>query len=266
MIYNIGACGFLQINRLQWPLRVQSLWFVQRSNFAFSQRERVKAAGIKGKSSLLVFFYTMIVNNGENPLCHRHSMSRWPGIGLFKFGCLPSTFSLELVRILWLPARIPLARMHLFSLGRHSLHSNTSEEPGGHICFALQCFFVFNTHSILESKQHDLQLADGSAVKVQLQLELRQRAGDDFPVRHANELGQTDHEGGDVLRLQLRFLGALEVSGKGWTHDGAGKARRTTGLIFDASCFTSLTNRPAWGPPSGWPPPCPGPRSGCGAA
>lgn len=66
-----------------------------------------------------------------------------------------------------------------------------------------------NTHSILESKQHNLELADGSAVKVQLQLELRQRAGDDLSVRHANKIGQTDHESGDVLRLQFHFLGAL---------------------------------------------------------
>lgn len=74
---------------------------------------------------------------------------------------------------------------------------------------------VFNTHSILEAKQHDLQLTDGGAVKVQLQLELRQRVGDDFPVRHANEVGQADHKGGDVLRLQLHFLRALEVRGRG---------------------------------------------------
>lgn len=68
---------------------------------------------------------------------------------------------------------------------------------------------VFNTHSILEAKQHDLQLADGRAVEVQLQLELRQRVGDDFPVCHANKISQTDHKGGDVLRIQLHFLGAL---------------------------------------------------------
>lgn len=72
-----------------------------------------------------------------------------------------------------------------------------------------RCSSVLNTHSILESKQHDLQLADGGAVKVQLQLELRQRAGDDLPVRHANEIGQTGHESGDVLRLQLHLLSAL---------------------------------------------------------
>lgn len=79
--------------------------------------------------------------------------------------------------------------------------------------------FCLNTHSILESKQHNLQLADGGAVKVQLQLELRQRAGDDLPVRHADEISQTDHESGDVLRLQLHLLGALVagvvVAGRG---------------------------------------------------
>ena len=68
-----------------------------------------------------------------------------------------------------------------------------------------------DTHSVLEPEQHHLQLADGGAVEVQLQLELRQRVGDDLPVRHANEVGQADHQGGDVLRLQLHPLGALEV-------------------------------------------------------
>lgn len=72
-----------------------------------------------------------------------------------------------------------------------------------------------NTHSILESKQHHLELADGGAVKVQLQLELRQRAGDDLPVRHAHEISQADHQGGDVLRLQLHLLGALAGEGEG---------------------------------------------------
>ena len=67
-----------------------------------------------------------------------------------------------------------------------------------------------HTHSILEAKQHDLQLTDGGAFEVQLQLELRQRAGDDFPVCHANKVGQTDHEGGNVLRLQLHCLRALQ--------------------------------------------------------
>ncbi len=74
--------------------------------------------------------------------------------------------------------------------------------------------FVPNTYSILEAKQHDLQLTDGRAVKVQLQLQLRQRVGDDLPVRHANKFSQTDHEGGDVLRLQLHFLRALEERGR----------------------------------------------------
>lgn len=65
---------------------------------------------------------------------------------------------------------------------------------------------VRDTHSVLEAKQHHLQLADGRAVEVQLQLELRQRAGDDLPVGHAHELGQADHQGGDVLPLQPGFL------------------------------------------------------------
>lgn len=72
----------------------------------------------------------------------------------------------------------------------------------------------FNTHSVLESKQHNLQLADGGAVKVQLQLELRQCGGDDLPVRHANKISQTDHKSGDVLRPQLHLLSALAVVGE----------------------------------------------------
>lgn len=72
----------------------------------------------------------------------------------------------------------------------------------------------FNTYSVLEAEQHDLQLTDGGAVKVQLQLELRQRVGDDFPVSHADEVSQTDHEGGDVLRLQPYFLRALEMTAR----------------------------------------------------
>lgn len=68
-----------------------------------------------------------------------------------------------------------------------------------------------HTHCILEAEQHDLQLTDGGAFEVQLQLELRQRAGDDFPVCHANKVGQTDHEGGNVLRLQLHCLRTLQV-------------------------------------------------------
>lgn len=71
-----------------------------------------------------------------------------------------------------------------------------------------------NTHSILETKQHNLELADGGAVKVQLQLELGERAGDDLPVRHAHEISQTDHQSGDVLRLQLHLLGALAGEGR----------------------------------------------------
>lgn len=72
---------------------------------------------------------------------------------------------------------------------------------------------VFDTHSILETEQHHLQLADGGAVKVQLQLQLRQRAGNDLPVGHAHELGQAHHQGGDVLRLQPGFLWALQARG-----------------------------------------------------
>lgn len=83
------------------------------------------------------------------------------------------------------------------------------------IFLSVSVIFCLNTHSILESKQHNLQLADGGAVKVQLQLELGQRAGDDLPVRHANEISQTDHKSGDVLRLQLHLLGALVVMGVG---------------------------------------------------
>ena len=74
---------------------------------------------------------------------------------------------------------------------------------------------VCNTHGILEAKQQDLQLADGCAVEVQLQLELRERVGNDFPVCHANKISQTDHKGGDVLTTQLHFLGALLVRSKG---------------------------------------------------
>lgn len=58
-----------------------------------------------------------------------------------------------------------------------------------------------STYSVLEAEQHDLQLTDGGAVKVQLQLELRQGVGDDFPVCHANKVSQTHDEGGDVLRF-----------------------------------------------------------------
>lgn len=71
-----------------------------------------------------------------------------------------------------------------------------------------------DTHSVLETEQHHLQLTDGGAVEVQLQLELRQRAGDDFSVGHAHELGQADHQGGDVLRLQPGLLRALQVRGE----------------------------------------------------
>lgn len=74
---------------------------------------------------------------------------------------------------------------------------------------------LFNTYSILEAKQHDLQLTDGGAVEVQLQLELRKCVGDDFPICHADKVSQTDHEGGDVLRLQLHFLRALGMTGCG---------------------------------------------------
>lgn len=128
-----------------------------------------------------------------------------------------------------------------------------------------------HTHSILEAEQHDLQLTDGGALKVQLQLELRQRAGDDFPVCHANKVGQTDHEGGDVLRLQLHRLRALQVRE---TDAMTGKAEVHTehegSSIWRMHWFMCLTGGvihdwPVWGPPSGWPPPCPGPRSGCGA-
>ena len=60
---------------------------------------------------------------------------------------------------------------------------------------------MFDTYSILEAKQKDLQLTDGGAVEVQLQLELGQRVGDDLPVGHANKVGQTDHQSRDMLTL-----------------------------------------------------------------
>lgn len=68
---------------------------------------------------------------------------------------------------------------------------------------------TWGTYSILEAKQHNLQLADSSAVKVELQLEPRQCVGDDLPVCHANKVSQADYEGGDVLDLQPCLLGAL---------------------------------------------------------
>jgi len=70
---------------------------------------------------------------------------------------------------------------------------------------------MVNTYSILEAEQHDLQLTDGGAVKVQLQLELRQGVSDDLPVGHAHEIGQTHNQGGDVLRFQFHLLRALWV-------------------------------------------------------
>ena len=88
-----------------------------------------------------------------------------------------------------------------------------------------------NTYSILEAKQQDLQLTDGGTVEVQLQLELRQRVGDDLPVRHANKVGQADHEGGDVLMLQLHFFRALEVTGRRgtWGQEPEPEKLRCTG-------------------------------------
>lgn len=63
-----------------------------------------------------------------------------------------------------------------------------------------------DTYSVLEAEQNNLQLADGGAVEVQLQLQLRQRVGNDFPVSHADEVSKADDELGDVLRLQLHLL------------------------------------------------------------
>ena len=65
------------------------------------------------------------------------------------------------------------------------------------------------TYRILEAEQHHLDLADGRAVKVQLQFELRQRAGDDLPVRHAHKVRQAHHQGRDVLMPQSGLLRAL---------------------------------------------------------
>lgn len=68
----------------------------------------------------------------------------------------------------------------------------------------------WQTYSILEAEERHLQLTDGGAVEVQVQLQHGQGVSDNLPVRHANKVSQTGHQGGDVLRFQLQLLTALQ--------------------------------------------------------
>lgn len=66
-----------------------------------------------------------------------------------------------------------------------------------------------DAHRILEAEERHLQLADSCAVEVELQFELREGAGDDFPVCHPHKISQTCHQCGDMLMLQFGLLRAL---------------------------------------------------------
>lgn len=58
-----------------------------------------------------------------------------------------------------------------------------------------------HTYRILETKEHHLHLVDAVAVKVQLQLQLRQCSGYDFPVSGPHKLSEARDEGRDVFPL-----------------------------------------------------------------
>ena len=69
----------------------------------------------------------------------------------------------------------------------------------------------YHTYSILETKEHHLDLTDPVAVEVQLQLQLGQGGGYDLPVRGPHKFSEACDQSCDVFPFQFRFFSPLWI-------------------------------------------------------
>lgn len=72
-------------------------------------------------------------------------------------------------------------------------------------------FICVNTDRVLEAKEHQLYLVDGSGVKVQIQLKLGDGGRHDTPLGGMDEVSKDADDLLDVLNRQLELLTALHI-------------------------------------------------------